>query len=55
MRPPSSTAPSMENCDMTGAKKREFPRAQVYGLLEPGPVALLMTARAGRANIMGRE
>jgi flavin reductase (DIM6/NTAB) family NADH-FMN oxidoreductase RutF len=34
------------------AKKRECPLAQVYGLLEPGPVVLVTTARAGRANIM---
>jgi len=34
------------------AKKRVFPLAQVYGLLEPGPVVLVTTARAGRANIM---
>jgi len=34
------------------ARKREFPLAQVYGLLEPGPVVLVTTARAGRANIM---
>ena len=34
------------------AEKREFPLAQVYGLLEPGPVVLVTTARAGRANIM---
>jgi flavin reductase (DIM6/NTAB) family NADH-FMN oxidoreductase RutF len=32
--------------------KREFPLTQVYGLLEPGPVVLVTTARAGRANIM---
>jgi flavin reductase (DIM6/NTAB) family NADH-FMN oxidoreductase RutF len=32
--------------------KREFPLAQVYGLLEPGPVVLVTTARAGRANLM---
>ena len=32
--------------------KREFPLARVYGLLEPGPVVLVTTARAGRANIM---
>jgi flavin reductase (DIM6/NTAB) family NADH-FMN oxidoreductase RutF len=44
------TAPWKENCDM--AKKKEFPLAQVYGLLEPGPVVLVTTARAGRANIM---
>ena len=34
------------------AEKREFPLAQVYGLLEPGPVVLVTTALAGRANIM---
>lgn len=34
------------------ADKREFPLAQVYRLLEPGPVVLVTTARAGRANIM---
>jgi flavin reductase (DIM6/NTAB) family NADH-FMN oxidoreductase RutF len=34
------------------AKKRAFPLAQVYGLLEPGPVVLVTTAHAGRANIM---
>ena len=33
-------------------KKKEFPLAQVYGLLEPGPVVLVTTARAGRANVM---
>ena len=32
--------------------KREFPLAEVYGLLESGPVVLVTTARAGRANIM---
>jgi flavin reductase (DIM6/NTAB) family NADH-FMN oxidoreductase RutF len=37
---------------MAGAKKRAFPLAQVYGLLEPGPVVMVTTARAGRANIM---
>jgi flavin reductase (DIM6/NTAB) family NADH-FMN oxidoreductase RutF len=35
---------------MNPNKKREFPLAQVYGLLEPGPVVLVTTARAGRAN-----
>jgi hypothetical protein len=36
-------------------KKREFPLAQGYGLLEPGPVVLVTTARAGRANhVKGR-
>jgi flavin reductase (DIM6/NTAB) family NADH-FMN oxidoreductase RutF len=34
------------------AQKREFPLSQVYGLLEPGPVVLVTTCRAGRANIM---
>ena len=33
-------------------KKKEFPLAQVYGLLEPGPVVLVTTSRSGRANIM---
>jgi flavin reductase (DIM6/NTAB) family NADH-FMN oxidoreductase RutF len=32
--------------------KKEFPLAQVYGLLETGPVVLVSTARAGRANVM---
>jgi flavin reductase (DIM6/NTAB) family NADH-FMN oxidoreductase RutF len=32
--------------------KREFPLAQVYRLLESGPVVLVTTCRAGRANIM---
>lgn len=32
--------------------KRSFPLAKVYGLLEPGPVVLLTTARKGQANIM---
>jgi flavin reductase (DIM6/NTAB) family NADH-FMN oxidoreductase RutF len=40
---------------MNPNKKREFPLAQVYGLLEPGPVVLVTTARAGRANhVKGR-
>jgi len=29
---------------MTGAKKRAFPLAQVYGLLESGPVVMVTTA-----------
>jgi flavin reductase (DIM6/NTAB) family NADH-FMN oxidoreductase RutF len=33
-------------------KKVPFPLAQVYGLLEPGPVVLVSTARAGRPNVM---
>ena len=33
-------------------KKRTYPLAKVYGLLEPGPVLLLSTAHKGRANVM---
>jgi len=33
-------------------KKASFPLAEVYRLLESGPVVLVTTARAGRANIM---
>ncbi len=32
--------------------KRSFPLSKVYGLLEPGPVVLVSTARKGRANVM---
>lgn len=32
--------------------KRRYPLAKVYGLLEPGPVVLLTTARKGRPNVM---
>jgi len=32
--------------------KESFPLSKVYGLLEPGPVVLVSTAREGRANIM---
>jgi len=32
--------------------KRSYPLAKVYGLLEPGPVVLVTTARKGSANIM---
>ena len=32
--------------------RRVLALSKVYGLLEPGPVVLLTTARAGRANIM---
>jgi flavin reductase (DIM6/NTAB) family NADH-FMN oxidoreductase RutF len=32
--------------------KRSFPLSKVYGLLEPGPVVLLTTARNGQANVM---
>jgi flavin reductase (DIM6/NTAB) family NADH-FMN oxidoreductase RutF len=34
------------------AKKNELPLARVYGLIEPGPVLLITTARAGRMNVM---
>ncbi len=34
------------------AAKRILPLSRVYRLLEPGPVVLLTTARAGRANVM---
>ena len=32
--------------------KKSFPLSKVYGLLEPGPVVLVTTARDGKANIM---
>jgi flavin reductase (DIM6/NTAB) family NADH-FMN oxidoreductase RutF len=32
--------------------KKTYPLSRVYGLLEPGPVVLLTTARKGRANVM---
>jgi flavin reductase (DIM6/NTAB) family NADH-FMN oxidoreductase RutF len=32
--------------------KKEYPLAQVYGLLEPGPVVLVSTNRSGRFNVM---
>ena len=32
--------------------KKSFPLSKVYGLLEPGPVVMVTTAREGRANIM---
>lgn len=32
--------------------KKTFPLAQVYRLLEPGPVVLVTTAHKGKANIM---
>ena len=32
--------------------KRSYPLSKVYGLLEPGPVVLVTTARKERANIM---
>lgn len=33
-------------------KKKSFPLANVYGLLEPGPVVLITTSRKGVPNIM---
>jgi flavin reductase (DIM6/NTAB) family NADH-FMN oxidoreductase RutF len=33
-------------------KKRALPLGRVYRLLEPGPLVLLTTAHAGRANVM---
>ena len=33
-------------------KKITFPLSEVYRLLEPGPVVLITTARAGRSNVM---
>jgi flavin reductase (DIM6/NTAB) family NADH-FMN oxidoreductase RutF len=32
--------------------KRVFPLAEVYGLLEPGPVLLVTTVHKGKANVM---
>ena len=36
-------------------KKRALPLSRVYGLLEPGPVVLITTARKGKANIMAQS
>ncbi len=36
----------------TPLKKKNFPLSEVYRLLEPGPVVLLSTVRAGRPNVM---
>jgi flavin reductase (DIM6/NTAB) family NADH-FMN oxidoreductase RutF len=33
-------------------KKKEFPVAKVYSLLESGPVVMVTTSRAGRPNVM---
>jgi len=33
-------------------RRKSFPLSKVYGLLEPGPVVLVTTARGGRPNIM---
>jgi flavin reductase (DIM6/NTAB) family NADH-FMN oxidoreductase RutF len=35
--------------------KSVFPLSEVYGLLEPGPVVLMSTQRAGRANVMAQS
>ena len=51
-KPAESDATSEGNCDMAQITKNEFPLAQVYGLLEPGPVVLVTTTRAERANVM---
>ena len=32
--------------------RRSFPLSKVYGLLEPGPVVMVTTARGGRPNVM---
>jgi len=32
--------------------KKSYPLSKVYGLLEPGPVVMVTTAREGQANIM---
>ena len=32
--------------------KKSFPLSRVYGLLEPGPVVMVTTAREGRSSIM---
>jgi flavin reductase (DIM6/NTAB) family NADH-FMN oxidoreductase RutF len=39
----------MRNAEMA---KKSLPLSRVYGLLEPGPVVLVTTARKARANIM---
>jgi flavin reductase (DIM6/NTAB) family NADH-FMN oxidoreductase RutF len=40
------------NIEESRMKKAKFPLSEVYRLLEPGPVVLVTTARAGRANVM---
>jgi flavin reductase (DIM6/NTAB) family NADH-FMN oxidoreductase RutF len=40
-----------EDC-ASNAMKRTYPLSRVYGLLEPGPVVMVTTARKGRPNIM---
>lgn len=36
-------------------KKKSFPLAKVYGLLEPGPVVLITTSHKGAPNIMAQS
>jgi len=36
-------------------KKREYPLEKVYGLLEPGPVVLLTSQKAGTPNVMAQS
>jgi flavin reductase (DIM6/NTAB) family NADH-FMN oxidoreductase RutF len=45
-----SQSSAMDNGSKT--MKRAFPLSRVYGLLEPGPVMMVTTARKGRANVM---
>lgn len=35
--------------------KKGLPLSRVYGLLEPGPVLLITTARKGKANVMAQS
>jgi flavin reductase (DIM6/NTAB) family NADH-FMN oxidoreductase RutF len=37
---------------MSARRLRSLPLAKVYRLIEPGPVVLMTTVRAGRANVM---
>src|SRR5271165_6375290 len=47
-RAPLTTAPQ----ELVEMKKTSLPLSKVYGLLEPGPVVLVTSARGGRANVM---
>jgi flavin reductase (DIM6/NTAB) family NADH-FMN oxidoreductase RutF len=46
--------PQADECAAGAAEMRKtsLPLSQVYRLLEPGPVVLVTSARAGRANVM---
>jgi len=46
--------PQADECAAGAAEMRKtsLPMSQVYRLLEPGPVVLVTSARAGRANVM---